>query len=99
LAAGGQARWRHGAIECYGGLLGRWARYQRFAAITLGHVILARNARDARRWAAHERVHVHQYERWGLLFVPAYLVAGAWQGLRGHSPYTDNPFEKEAHSK
>ncbi len=33
---------------------------------------------------------------WGPLFLPAYLLAGAWQGLRGRRPYWDNPFEVEA---
>jgi hypothetical protein len=45
---------------------------------------------------AHERVHVAQCERWGPLFVPAYLAAGAWAWARGRHPYFDNPFEREA---
>lgn len=67
-----------------------------FNAITFGHVILGTHAQALDRLRAHERVHVRQYERWGPLFLPAYLLAGAWQWLRGRSAYWDNPFEVEA---
>lgn len=67
-----------------------------FAAITFGHVIVGTHALELNRLRAHERVHVRQCERWGPLFLPAYLLAGAWQGLRGRRPYWDNPFEVEA---
>ena len=45
---------------------------------------------------AHERVHVRQYEWWGPLFVPAYLLAGLWALIHGGHPYFDNRFEREA---
>ena len=66
------------------------------AAITFGHVVLARDqgALDSSRM--HERVHVRQYERWGPFFIPAYLAAGVWAWLRGRDAYYDNPFEREA---
>ena len=67
-----------------------------FAAITLGHVILGSHAQELERLRAHERVHVRQCERWGPLFLPAYLLAGAWQWARGRRAYWDNPFEVEA---
>lgn len=69
------------------------------AAITFGHVVLAvdRNALDRTR--THERVHVAQYERWGPLFIPAYLLASLTAWLRGGDPYRDNRFEKEAFSR
>lgn len=67
-----------------------------FAAITFGHVILGTHAQALERLRAHEQVHVRQCERWGPLFLPAYLLAGAWQGLRGRDVYRDNPFEVEA---
>lgn len=67
-----------------------------FAAITFGHVILGTHARELQRLRAHERVHVRQCERWGPLFLPAYVLAGAWQWLRGRRAYWDNPFEVEA---
>ncbi len=66
-------------------------------AITLGHVVLAVDADAARRTRRHERVHVRQYERWGPLFVPAYLGASLWLWLRGRDAYRANPFEVEAY--
>ena len=67
-----------------------------FAAITFGHVILGTHAQDLERLRAHELVHVRQCERWGPLFLPAYLLAGVWQWVRGRDAYWDNPFEVEA---
>jgi len=67
-----------------------------FAAITLGHVIVGTHPAELQRLRAHERVHVRQCERWGPLFLPAYLMAGAWQWLRGRDAYRDNPFEVQA---
>jgi len=67
-----------------------------FAAITFGHVILGAHAQELERLRAHEQVHVRQCERWGPLFLPAYLLAGAWQWVRGRRAYWDNPFEVEA---
>lgn len=74
----------------------RWLRRLPFSAITLGHVVIAANQRELERLRAHERVHVRQYERWGPLFVPAYLVSSLLLWLRGRHPYWDNPFEVEA---
>lgn len=87
------ATWR--ADEDKGGR-GALARRLPWRAITLGHVIVAVTADDLRRLEAHERVHVAQYERWGLLFFPAYALASLWQLLRGRRPYWDNVFEVEA---
>ncbi len=70
-----------------------------FAAITLGHVIVGSHATELERLRAHERVHVAQFERWGPLFLPTYLLAGAWQWLCGRRAYWDNPFEVEARQK
>ncbi len=67
-----------------------------FTAITFGHVIVGTHDAELQRLRAHEQVHVRQCERWGPLFLPAYLLAGAWQWLRGRSAYWDNPFEVEA---
>ncbi len=67
-----------------------------FAAITFGHVIVGTHAQELERLRDHERVHVKQCERWGPLFLPAYLLAGAWQWARGRRAYWDNPFEVEA---
>jgi len=68
------------------------------AAITLGHVVLGCDEATLTRTRRHERVHVRQYERWGPLFIPAYLLASAWLGLRGFNAYLDNPFEVEAYA-
>ena len=65
-------------------------------AMTLGHVVIGRDARALELTRAHERVHVRQYEWWGPLFVPAYLVASLWALVRGRHPYFDNRFEREA---
>ncbi len=66
------------------------------AAITLGHVVIGRNAQVLEATRAHERVHVRQYEMWGPLFVPAYCLAGLWALTRGRHPYFDNRFERHA---
>ena len=64
--------------------------------MTLGHVVLGRNARALEVTRAHERVHVRQYESWGPFFLPAYFLAGACALVMGRHPYFDNRFELEA---
>jgi hypothetical protein len=79
--------------------IGRFTAVGRpIAAITLGHVVIGASLQDLDRTRLHERVHVRQYERWGPLFIPAYLAASAWVWLRGRHPYLDNPFEREAYA-
>lgn len=99
---GGRWRCRHGALEAYGGLATdvylRLPRAMRFDAITIGHVIIGLDGPTLDAARAHEQVHVRQYERWGVLFVPAYVAASAWQWARGACPYRDNPFEREAYA-
>jgi hypothetical protein len=65
-------------------------------AMTLGHVVVGRNARALESTRVHERVHVRQCERWGPFFVPAYIIAGIWAAGRGGHPYYDNAFERSA---
>jgi len=65
-------------------------------AITLGHIVIGRNARSLEATRAHERAHVRQYEFWGPLFLPAYLIAGLCALGRGCHPYFDNRFERQA---
>jgi len=65
-------------------------------AITLGHVVLAQDQATLERSRIHERVHVRQYERWGLLFPLLYLGSSAGALLRGGNAYEDNHFEREA---
>lgn len=89
-----------GVVEATGGPLSRalsgLVPGLPIAALTLGHVVLARSEEEAGRWRAHERVHVAQWSRWGLLFPVAYLGASLVARLRGGDPYLDNPFEREA---
>jgi hypothetical protein len=66
------------------------------AAMTLGHVVLARDAHALRATRRHERVHVRQCERWGPAFIPAYVIASAWGFLTGAGAYAGNYFERQA---
>lgn len=64
------------------------------AAMTLGHVILARDQSCLDRSRTHELVHVRQYERWGPFLLPAYWLVAGWLKWRGYHPYLDHPFER-----
>lgn len=66
------------------------------AAITLGHVVLGASQQALDKTRSHERVHVRQYERWGIVFVLAYPMAGVWAWIKGGNPYWDNAFERQA---
>jgi hypothetical protein len=103
LASGGSWQRVGRVIEFHGGLLQSMLKRVPIAggasAMTLGHVVLARTKADLDRSRRHELVHVAQYERWGLLFVPAYFACSAWQWLRGRDPYFNNPFEEEAYAQ
>lgn len=66
-------------------------------AMTFGHVVIARDGLALEVSRTHERVHVRQCERWGPLFIPAYLVASAWAWWRGRGAYEGNAFEVEAY--
>jgi hypothetical protein len=102
LAAGGGSRlaWRQGVLEASGGPLGavlhRVYPPMSIAAITFGHVVLARSQADLESTRDHERVHVAQYERWGVVFPVVYLGASLLALLRGGEAYRDNHFEREA---
>ena len=67
------------------------------SAMTLGHVVLGRDVLLLELTRPHERVHVRQCERWGPLFLPAYLVGCLIAFARGGRMYRDNPFEREAY--
>jgi hypothetical protein len=67
-----------------------------YRAITLGHVILAFTSAELVASRKHEHIHVLQYERWGVLFGPAYLCSSIWALVRGRDMYWDNHFEVEA---
>jgi hypothetical protein len=103
VAFGATARLRSGAIEFGGGWLGDGLRRLppalSFSAITFGHVILGTDHVSLACMRAHEQVHVRQYERWGPLYVPAYLLCSLVELLRGRNPYRDNYFEREAYAR
>ena len=98
---GDAARWVEGVFEIHGPGIRRlfsrlWIEPPEIRAVTLGHVVLARDRRSllATRW--HERIHVEQYERWGPFFLPAYLAAALIAVCRGRDPYLGNRFERMA---
>ena len=99
---GATAQLRAGVLEVHGPgirrVLGALPVAFRIQAITFGHVVLGRDADCLERTRAHERVHVEQAQRWGPLFLPAYLVGSAIAWLRGGDAYRDNPFEREAYA-
>lgn len=104
LAQGGQASIVDGAVEVHGGIVTKllrrglpWAGSS--SAMVLGHVVLGRDSYSLEWTRSHERIHVCQYERWGPLFIPAYLAASFYLYLQGRDPYLDNPFEREAFDK
>ena len=99
-ASSGDCRRISNALEASNGaasrllwLMNPWANIE---AITLGHVIIARDVATAERLRAHEHTHVRQYERWGVIFPFAYLAASAIAVLKGGDAYRDNVFEREA---
>ena len=101
LACGASIAVVDGVVEVAGGTrvarwLGRHPRLAGFKAITLGHVVIGVSRPDLARCRAHERVHVRQYERWGLLFFALYLASSGWQLLCGRNPYRENHFERQA---
>ena len=100
ILLGATVRRAAGALEFGGGLLGRLLRWLppglSFSAITFGHVILGIDHATLAHLRAHEQVHVRQYERWGPLYLPAYVLSSILELLRGRNPYRDNYFEREA---
>jgi hypothetical protein len=102
LATGGRAQVVEGVLEIHGGFVSFFLRRCTLlkggaSAMTLGHVVLGRDAVLLDLTRSHERVHVRQCERWGPLFLPAYGVASLIAWLRGGNIYMDNAFEREAY--
>src|SRR5207245_4041198 len=100
--SGGGYRVVDGILELHGGAVDIFLRRCTLlrggaSAMTLGHVVLGRDELTLNITREHERVHVRQAERWGPLFLPAYLGASVIQLLRGRRAYLDNPFEREAY--
>ncbi len=101
LLSGGKFRRVEGVLEVHGGfaafLLRRLVPLPGGAsAMTLGHVVIARDQTLLDLTREHERVHVRQVERWGPLFIPLYFAMSGIALLRGHDPYRGNRFEREA---
>lgn len=99
LGTGGRVQVRRGALEFHGGFWGWFFGRTGFAAMTLGHAIIGKDAKCLEYARDHEHVHVRQVERWGPFFLPAYLLASAWVWGRGKRLYRDNPFECEAYDE
>lgn len=102
MCLGGQVRFVRGTAEFHCGLVSRFLAcfpaVFRFRAMTLGHVVLGISEVDLCEAREHEHVHVRQYERWGVFFLPAYGLSSLWQLLRGRRAYRDNFFEKSAYA-
>ena len=100
-ASGGELNQVAGVLESAGGWPA-WLLQRGFpfsgpvAAITLGHVVVGVSLDALTATRRHERVHVKQFERWGIMLLALYPLAGlrAWAG--GGNPYRDNLFEREA---
>jgi hypothetical protein len=93
-----------GALEVEGPLIGWLFRHITnsqggLLAITIGQVVIGRNKTALLLARQHERVHVHQCERWGIFFFPAYVLASFWAKLQGRHPYAGNRFERDAYEK
>jgi hypothetical protein len=96
LGTGGRVQHRRGALEFHGGFARWFANRIGFDAMTLGHVILGRDAPSLEELRDHEHAHVRQAERWGPVFIPAYLAASMLAWSRGGHYYRDNWFERDA---
>ncbi len=103
LCTGGRVRRRGRIVEFYGGAVKWFITHlpsgQFTLAMTLGHTVLGQSDASLDIAREHEMVHVRQYERWGVLFGPAYLLASLGVWMRGGRAYRDNPFEREAYDE
>ncbi|MCR9201750.1 MAG: hypothetical protein NXI04_24150 [Planctomycetaceae bacterium] len=101
LCTRGHVRRRGRVLEFYGGgtkwFVNRLPDGQFVLALTLGHTIIGQTEASLDVARKHELVHVRQYEVWGPLMGPAYLLASVWMWVAGRDPYTDNPFERQAY--
>lgn len=101
LLTGGRTRIVDGVMESHGGAVSFFLRrlvplQGGASAMTLGHVVVGRDAECLERTRVHERVHVRQYATWGPFFLPAYFMASLFAALRGRHYYRDNRFERDA---
>jgi uncharacterized protein (DUF2062 family) len=98
---GGRLQWVDGVLELSGGGVAYFLEHCTLlqggaSAMTLGHVVLGRDQAALDRTRSHERVHVRQVERWGPLFLPAYVIASLVAAVKGRDFYRGNRFEREA---
>ena len=100
LVTGGRSRRVGRVLEFWGGFTSWFLRHFPLAkgasAVTFGHTILGRDGEELNHVRVHEMVHVRQYERWGPMFVPAYLFYWVILLIQKKDPYRDNPFERQA---
>jgi len=100
----GRAKIVQGILELHGPFVSLFLRRCTLlkggaSAMTLGHVVIGRDQLCLDQTRDHERVHVRQAERWGPLFLPAYLIASLVIWCKGGRAYLDNPFEREAYQR
>lgn len=102
LGLGGRVQVVAGVAEFHSGIAGRFFASRPhpfcFGAITLGHVILGTCHRQLAALRGHEHVHVRQYERWGMFFLPAYALSSLWEVSHGRCGYRNNYFERQAYA-
>jgi hypothetical protein len=96
LCSGGRVQRRSGALEFHGGFSSWMAGRFRFSAMTLGHVIIGLDVSALDFCREHEQAHVRQVERWGIAFIPAYVLASVLAWWQGGDYYFDNWFERDA---
>lgn len=102
LATGGKASIRGPVVQFHGGAV-KWLIQHLLPngpfvlAMTLGHVVIGQTEASLDISHEHELVHVRQFERWGPLMGPAYLLCSAVVWMQGGRAYRDNPFEREAY--
>lgn len=103
LTFGGRVHFIDGVAEFHGGWVGNFFASRPspfcFGAITIGHVILGTCHNELSALRAHEHVHVRQYERWGIFFLPAYALSSLWEVCNGRNGYWNNCFEKQAYAE
>ncbi|MEO7322114.1 MAG: signal peptide prediction [Burkholderiales bacterium] len=97
--SGGTWAIRGGVVEACGPAARMMLRLHPVGGVTamaLGHVVIARDSSCLAQSRAHEREHVRQFERWGLLFPVVYVGESAYCWISGQDPYLANRFERAA---
>ena len=71
--------------------------FSNWVAITIGSRIFSWRTLDAAE-IAHELVHVRQWQRYGITFIPRYFAASMSASRSGKNRYLDNQYEREAYA-